>query len=214
MNVGRIMTKNTVCTNPDVSVNDARAIMRREGIGRLPVLDKNNNLVGIVTELDIINASPSAASTLDIYEMNSLLAKLKVEKVMEKDVIVATEDMMVEEAARMMADNHVSGLPVLRNDAVVGIITESDLFRFFIDVFGARSLGLRVTMYLKEKPGELASLAQKIASMGGNIITVVTCPGETADNKLCMVKVAGIKEDDFAEAVKSLDLEIVDMKIC
>ena len=214
MTVDRIMSKNTICTNPGVSVADARLIMQREGIGRLPVLDKNNNLVGIVTELDIINASPSSASTLDIYEMGQLLSKLKVEKVMEKNVLTVTESTMVEEAARIMADNHISGLPVMRNGKVVGIVTERDLFRFFIDIFGARSLGTRVTFYLREQPGELAKISKIIADNGGNIITFVTCPGSDVANKLCMVKIAGIKPERIREILALPDLDIVDVVQC
>lgn len=214
MTVDRIMSKNTICTNPGVSVADARSIMQREGIGRLPVLDKNNNLVGIVTELDIINASPSSASTLDVYEMSQLLSKLKVEKVMEKKVLTVTESTMVEEAARIMADNHISGLPVMRKDKVVGIITERDLFRFFIDIFGARSLGTRVTFYLREQPGELAKISKIIADNGGNIITFVTCPGSDVANKLCMVKVAGIHPEKIKEILAIPDLDIVDVVEC
>lgn len=214
MTVDRIMSKNTICTNPGVSVADARSIMQREGIGRLPVLDKNNNLVGIVTELDIINASPSSASTLDIYEMGQLLSKLKVEKVMKKNVLTVTESTMVEEAARIMADNHISGLPVMRNGKVVGIVTERDLFRFFIDIFGARSLGTRVTFYLREQPGELAKISKIIADNGGNIITFVTCPGSDVANKLCMVKIAGIKPERIREILALPDLDIVDVVQC
>lgn len=214
MTVDRIMSKNTICTNPGGSVADARSIMQREGIGRLPVLDKNNNLVGIVTELDIINASPSSASTLDIYEMGQLLSKLKVEKVMEKNVLTVTESTMVEEAARIMADNHISGLPVMRNGKVVGIVTERDLFRFFIDIFGARSLGTRVTFYLREQPGELAKISKIIADNGGNIITFVTCPGSDVANKLCMVKIAGIKPEKIREILALPDLDIVDVVQC
>ena len=214
MTVDRIMSKNTICTNPGVSVADARSIMQREGIGRLPVLDKNNNLVGIVTELDIINASPSSASTLDIYEMGQLLSKLKVEKVMEKNVLTVTESTMVEEAARIMADNHISGLPVMRNGKVVGIVTERDLFRFFIDIFGARSLGTRVTFYLREQPGELAKISKIIADNGGNIITFVTCPGSDVANKLRMVKIAGIKPEKIREILALPDLDIVDVVQC
>ena len=139
---------------------------------------------------------------------------MKVEKVMEKNVLTVTESTMVEEAARIMADNHISGLPVMRNGKVVGIVTERDLFRFFIDIFGARSLGTRVTFYLREQPGELAKISKIIADNGGNIITFVTCPGSDVANKLCMVKIAGIKPEKIREILALPDLDIVDVVQC
>jgi FOG: CBS domain len=142
MKVGQRMTRNPITITPDTTVPEAQAIMRREKIQRLPVVEKNGKLVGIVTSLDLIHASPSPASSLDIYEMHYLLSKLKVEKVMTKNVITVIEDLPIEEAARIMADNQISGLPVMRGEVLVGIITESDLFRLFIELFGARHRGI------------------------------------------------------------------------
>jgi acetoin utilization protein AcuB len=138
MKVGQRMTRNPITITPDVTVPEAQAIMRREKIQRLPVVDNKGQLVGIVTSLDLIHASPSPATSLDIYEMHYLLSKLHVEKVMTKNVITVTQDLPIEEAARIMVDNKISGLPVMRGDILVGIITETDLFKLFIELFGAR----------------------------------------------------------------------------
>ena len=102
MTVADVMTKNPVYINPDMSVNDVKALMTKEGVGRFPVLDKNDNLVGIVTKKDLIKAAPSSATTLDMYEISYLLSKLTVETIMEKNVTVVQESEVVEEAARIM----------------------------------------------------------------------------------------------------------------
>jgi acetoin utilization protein AcuB len=195
-----------------MSVPDARAFMKKEKVGRLPVLDKNNKLVGIVTERDLINASPSVATTLDMYEMSYLLSKLKVEKVMQKKVVTVEEDVVVEEAARIMVDNNISALPVMRDGALVGIVSDGDLYRLFINLFGARQEGVRLTILLPERTGELKVISQTIADMGGNIISLLICDGKDVTSKMCILKVSGIDRPKLVEAIQPFALEIIDVR--
>jgi acetoin utilization protein AcuB len=212
MTVGRCMTKNPVSIHPDVSVPEAQSIMRREKFHRLPVVDKAGKLVGIVTSSDLIHATPSVATALDMYELNYLISKLKIEKVMTKSVTTATEDLAIEEAARLMADKNISGLPVMRGDLLVGIITESDLFKLFIELFGARHAGIRLTVLLPEKRGELAAVATAIAKAGGNIISLATFDGEDPTNSYCTIKVEGVLRQTLLEAVTPLVERVVDVR--
>jgi len=212
MKVGQRMTRNPITITPDVTVPEAQAIMRREKIQRLPVLDNNKRLVGIVTSLDLIHASPSPATSLDIYEMHYLLSKLKVEKVMTRQVITVTEDLPIEEAARIMVDNKISGLPVMRGDILVGIITESDIFRLFIELFGARHRGIRLTLLLPEKKGELAKVANAITKCGGNIVSFAIFEGEDPTNGYCTVKVSGVDKDALLAAITPVVEKIVDVR--
>lgn len=212
MNVGQRMTKNPVTVTPDVSVPEAQAIMRREKIRRLPVLDKQGKLVGIVTSSDLIHASPSPATSLDMYELHYLLSKLKVEAVMTKNVLTVSEDLPIEEAARIMADNNISGLPVMRSNILVGIITESDLFKLFIELFGARHSGVRLTVLLPERKGELADVAGAIAKIGGNIISLATFEGEDPTNSYCTLKVEGVDSTSLVNAITPLVERIVDVR--
>lgn len=212
MTVSFVMTRNPLYIHPEMSVPDARAFMKKEKVGRLPVLDKNNKLVGIVTERDLINASPSVATTLDMYEMSYLLSKLKVEKVMQKKVITIDEDVVIEEAARIMVDNNISALPVMRGDALVGIVSDGDLYRLFIKLFGAREPGVRLTMLLAERPGELLKVSQAIVDKGGNIISLVICDGKDVTNKMCIVKVCNVSREDLLEGMKPFALEIIDIR--
>jgi len=206
------MTRNPLYIHPDMSVPDARAFMKKEKVGRLPVLDKNNKLVGIVTERDLINASPSVATTLDMYEMSYLLSKLKVEKVMQKKVVTVEEDVVVEEAARIMVDNNISALPVMRDGALVGIVSDGDLYRLFINLFGARQEGVRLTILLPERTGELKVISQTIADMGGNIISLLICDGKDVTSKMCILKVSGIDRPKLVEAIQPFALEIIDVR--
>jgi acetoin utilization protein AcuB len=186
------MTRNPVFIRPDMPVTEAQALMKREKIHHLPVLDKDEKLVGIVTEKDLLYASPSMATTLSVYEMTSLLAKLKVEKVMSREVVTVTEDVPLEEAARIMADRGIGGLPIMRGKSLVGVITESDLFRIFIELFGARQKGVRVSVTMPNQAGELARIAAAVAQAGGNIIALGTFLGEDPQNGRCTIKVDGV----------------------
>lgn len=203
------MTRNPIFIRPDTPVTEAQALMKREKIHHLPVLDKDEKLVGIVAEKDLLYASPSVATTLSVFEMTSLLAKLKVEKVMSRDVISIAEDVPLEEAARIMADRGIGGLPIVRGKAVVGIITESDLFRIFIELFGARQKGIRVTVTMPNEKGALAKLTAAVSGAGGNIIALGTYLGEDPSTGRCTVKVDGISREKLVAAltphVRSVD---------
>ncbi len=212
MKVGQRMTRNPITITPDVTVPEAQAIMRREKIQRLPVVDNKGQLVGIVTSLDLIHASPSPATSLDIYEMHYLLSKLHVEKVMTKNVITVTEDLPIEETARIMVDNKISGLPVMRGDILVGIITETDLFKLFIELFGARHKGIRLTILLPEKKGELAKVSNAITKCGGNIVSFAIFEGEDPSNGYCTLKVTGVDKATLLEAVTPAVEKIVDVR--
>jgi len=212
LNVGRCMTKNPVFVPPDISVPDAQAIMRREKIHRLPVLDKSGKLAGIVTASDLMHASAAPATALDMYELHYLISKLKVESVMTRSPLTVTEDFPIEEAARLMADNNISGLPVMRGEVIVGIITESDLFRLFIDLLGARHRGVRLTVLIPEKRGELAAVAGAVAAAGGNILSLATFEGEDPTNSYCVMKIEGVPHQKLVEVVSPHVERVVDVR--
>ncbi len=212
MIVKRRMTRNPVTIHQDVPVAEAQRLMRQEKVHRLPVLDKHKQLVGIVTEKDVLYASPSPASTLDVYEMNYLLSKLTVKHVMSSPVISIDPDATIEEAARIMVDNNIGGLSVVEDGNLVGIITESDIFKIFIELFGARERGLRISMLVPSDPGELARLAESIYGHGGNIISFGTFLGTTPSNALCIMKVTGMEKGEVLDVLKPLVIEFQDVR--
>jgi acetoin utilization protein AcuB len=212
MLVGERMSKPVITIRPETTMPEALDLMHKEHIRRLPVVNKKGELVGIVTEADLFKASPSEATTLSIYEITSLLNKLTIERIMTKKVVTVTEDTPLEEAARIMADNKFSGLPVMRGKALVGMITETSLFRIFLELLGARRAGIRVTVSMPDKPGELAGLTKAIQDLGGNIIALGTFMGESPSEGLVTFKVEGVKMDELKKTIRPLVAKIIDIR--
>lgn len=213
MTVGQRMTKNPITVRPDTPVSEAQYLMRKEKVHRFPVLDKDHRLKGIITEKDLLYAAPSPATTLDVYEMSYLLSKLKVDEVMTTEVITVTEDTTVEEAARVLVDNNIGGLPVVRGGLVVGIITESDLFKVFLEMFASRQTGVRMTMVVPEERGELAKLAGAVSALGGNIVALGTFLGDDSSQTLLTMKVQDVSAEALQKAVLPLVRKIVDTRV-
>jgi acetoin utilization protein AcuB len=211
MQVGERMSHPIISIAPDMPVHDALDMFKRERIRRAPVV-KEGKLVGIVSDKDLLNASPSPASSLSIWEMNYLLSKITVSEVMTKKVRTVTEDTPIEEAARIMADNKIGGLPVLRDGHVVGIITETDLFKIFLEFMGAREKGVRVTALIDEKPGQLARITNAIADLGGNFIAFGQFTGEDPSNRLVTFKVTGLKKDTVKKSISEIAKEVWDIR--
>lgn len=212
MLVGDRMSKPVLSVSPETPVQDALAKMRSEKVSRYPVLNKKGKLVGIVCESDLLNASPSEATTLSVWEVNYLLSKITVERVMAKNVITVTENTTLEEAARRMADHRIGGLPVLRDDAVVGIITETDLFRLFLEMMGGREQGVRISVLVKEEPGMLYRLTKAINEAGGNIISISTFAGESTEDREVTLKVSELSPDKLRAALEPVVLKVCDVR--
>jgi acetoin utilization protein AcuB len=207
------MTRNPVFIHPEVSLSEARSLMDREQVGHLPVLNKKNELAGLITRKDLLKAGPSPATSLDMYEISYLLSKLNVEKVMEKNVITVKENEVVEEAARIMADRGIGCLPVMNGPLLVGIITDTDLFHFFVNAFGARHQGIRITVNFSEKPGQLARFAGLVAERGGNIAAFVSSEGDDIAHRRATLKITGISRADVEDAARAMDgSEIEDLR--
>jgi len=206
------MSKSPVTTTPDTSVTDALRLMRESKVRRLPVMDAHGKLVGIVADQDLLYASPSPVSSLSVWEMNYLLAKLKVEEVMTRQIITVTEDTPLEEAARIMVDNKIGGLPVVRDGQLAGIITETDLFKIFVALLGGRSKGVRVTAYIPGVKGTLAKITNAIAGVGGNILAFSQSLDASGKRWQVMVKVEDVPKDKLIEVMKPVVQEIVDVR--
>lgn len=164
------MTANPVTVKLGTSVPDALSLMRERKIRRVPVLDAKGKLVGIASEKDLLFASASPATSLNVWEINSLLSKLIVDRFMSKKLITVAEDTPIEEAARIMADNKFGGLPVVRKGELVGIITETDIFRSLLEMLGGRRKGLRVMATVEGGKGTFAKVVNEIAAAGGDIV--------------------------------------------
>lgn len=211
MLVGERMSKPVITISPDMPIPDALNLMKKERIRRAPVV-KNGKLVGIVSDKDLLNASPSPVTTLSIWEMNYLLSKVTIAEVMTSNVLSVTEDTPIEQAARIMADNKIGGLPVMRDGHVVGIITETDLFKIFLELLGARESGVRVTALVDDQPGSLANITDAIAAKKGNFVAFGQFSGNSVTEKIVTFKVKGISAEDVKEAISPVVKQIRDLR--
>jgi acetoin utilization protein AcuB len=212
MFVGERMSRPVISVSPDAPINEVLAMFREEHIRRAPVM-KDGKLIGIVSERDLLNASPSEVTSLSIWELNYLISKVTVKRVMSKKVITVDQDTPIEEAARIMADKKIGGVPVVSGGKVVGIITETDLFKIFLELMGARQKALRVTATIEDKPGQLAKLTRAIAENGGNFISFGMFSGPDANSRVVTFKVEGITRNKIKEVLDPIVVKFWDMRL-
>jgi len=204
------MTRNPITIAPETSFNEALKLMKQNKIKRLIVM-KDDRIVGIVTEKDLLYASPSKATTLNVWELHYLLSKLKVEEIMTKDVVTVNENTPIEDAARIMEERDISGLPVV-DDAgkLVGIITQTDIFKVFVEIFGTKREGtIRYTMEMPNRPGELLEVAKRIYEAGGNIISIATLCEEGKDSYLATLRVENIDHEKFIKSLDEINVKLL-----
>jgi acetoin utilization protein AcuB len=206
------MSHPVITIHPEMQIQEALKMMRDQRVRRFPVVDGRGRLVGIVAERDLLHAQPSEATSLSIWEVNYLVSKITVDRVMTRKVITIAEDTPLEEAARIMADNKIGGLPVVREDKVVGIITETDLFKIFLELLGARESGVRLAVLVTNVPGELAKLTKAIYENGGNILALGTFLGESSENTEVTLKVAGVDRESLIPIIEPLVERILDVR--
>ena len=202
MTVSKNMTINPVTTTPDMGVFEAFELMKSEGVQRLPVLDCDGNLVGIISEKNITSAA--ADKEVSIVEFALLLSKIKVGDVMTKEVITVSVDDPVEMAARKMSDNDISILPVVDNNGkLVGVVSRSDLFRLLLELFGTRHYGIRVTFRIKDQKGVIAKLAIALEKIGANIVSIGNLDSDQGYSTIIM-KINGVEESLIKDALTPL----------
>ncbi len=175
------MTKNPMTVTADTKVDEVAHLMKKHNFRRLPVVD-DGKLVGFLSDSDLMRVAPSPATTLSRYEINSLLAKICVRDIMKKDVVSVNVDATIEEAALIMYKNKIGGMPVVSNmGAVVGVITETDIFKTFVDVMGLADGKTRITLEVTDKIGVVKDIAEIFGQAGVSIDSLITCKKE--DNK-------------------------------
>lgn len=178
------MTKNPVTVAPDLKIDEAAAIMKEHGFRRLPVVVQGK-VIGFLSDRDLMKVSPSPATTLSKYEINSLLAKMTVKEIMSKKVVSISVDATIEEAALLMYKEKIGGIPVVSSvGAIVGIITETDIFKTFVDVMGLIDGKTRLTIAVKDKIGVVREVSAVFSEMGLNIDSLVSCKLDSGDYEI------------------------------
>ena len=212
MLVASRMTPDPITISDDAAIDDALKLMRDRNVRRLPVVDKKGKLVGIVAEKDVLYASPSPATSLSIHEIHYLVSRIKVSEIMTKNVITVTDDTPLEEAARVMADNQIGALPVVHDGELRGIITETDLFKIFLELLGARERGVRLTIEVPEGKGMLPLISGTISRLEGHVLALTTWTGEEPGTRIVTVKVSGVDREKLVSNVGQLGIEFLDVR--
>jgi acetoin utilization protein AcuB len=207
------MSTKPVTIAASTPIAEALRTMRHADVRRMPVLDESGKLVGIVSEKDLLVASPSPASSLTASEVHYLLNHLMVSELMSTEVITISPDTPVEEAARIMADHKIGGLPVMESDRLAGIITETDVFTVLLEMFGAREKGLRMTLEIPERKGEIARISLTIAQLGGNILALGTFWGDDPNTAVVTIKVEDVEVETLLAAMRNLGLTVTDARL-
>lgn len=213
MLVSERMSHPVITVSPDTPIMDALRLMESEHIRRAPVI-KDGKLVGIVAQKDLLNASPSPVTSLSVWEIHDLVSKITIKRVMTPKVITIQEDTPLEEAARLMADHRIGGLPVLHGDKITGIITETDLFKIFLELLGAREKGVRLSMLVTNQPGEIAKISQAIFEIGGNIVALGAFAGDDLSTSVVTMKVVGPSPEQLKTTIEPLVVRLKDIRIC
>ncbi|MBW2317194.1 MAG: CBS domain-containing protein [Deltaproteobacteria bacterium] len=203
------MTTDVITVTEDMSMMKASILMKEKRIRSLPVVDEKGKLIGIVTDTDLRDASPSKATTLDVYELNYLLSSMKIKDLMTKEPAYVKPDETVEFAAILMVENKISSLPVINNkNALIGIITQTDIFKVLLNITGVYTGGIQFAFSLEDRAGSIKEPADVIRSYGGRIVSILsTAAAETAEEgrRNVYIRCGTIAEDKLRGLVKELE---------
>jgi acetoin utilization protein AcuB len=196
--------RNPVTIAPDASFYDARNLIHEKGVRHLPVVDKKGRLMGIVTDRDIREAAPSDATLLSVQELHYLLGKLKVSAFMtpKGKLITITPDAVIEEAVQLMHDHKIGCLPVLEEGKLYGIFTETDALDHFVDIFGLKQKGTRLTIALGDKPGTMLGVFEIFKKHNVNVTSMVTPSFMVEGKRIAAIR---IRTEKYEPIVKDLE---------
>jgi acetoin utilization protein AcuB len=204
MLVEKRMKADPITVGPQDSFRHAMNLIRQRGIRHLPVVD-GGRLVGIVTDRDIRQASPSSATSLELHELHYLLEKLKVGDVMTTNVVTVAPHTPIDEAARLMLQHRIGSLPVLRGTDLVGIITETDMLQAFVDVMGIHAERTRLELVLEDRAGAFVDICRIIQEQGGDIASVVTAMAthRGEQKKVMVFRLEGVSSDGLVRELEA-----------
>lgn len=212
MLAGNRMTPDVITVSSDLPITEALEQMRKDKVHRYPVVGKKGKLVGIISHTDLLYAAPSSATSLSVWEVTYLLNRITVKEVMTKDVITVQVDCPIEDAARLMRENQVGGLPVMKGKDLVGIITESDIFDIFLELLMAQEEGVRLTLLAPYFKGSMAQIASAVTAAGGLIHSFNAFIADEPENWGCVLKVADISQEELLEAIKPHVTKVLDVR--
>ena len=201
MSVKHWMTNDVITVKADTSLLKCRSLMKEKNIRRVPVVDDDNHVIGIISDRDVKGASPSKATALEVHEMQYLLAEIKAKDIMTPSPVTVKPDTTVENAAVLMVDRKIGGLPVVNDDGrMVGIITDQDIFKVLIDITGARLGGLYVALEVDDKPGAMRPVFDTLREQGARISSVLSRTPETGGKRQVFIRTMPMENGTAQEA--------------
>jgi acetoin utilization protein AcuB len=215
MRVKNRMTRNPVTANPKTTYNEAMRLMEKNDIHHLPILKKNGDLVGIVSHSDMLEAEPSRVSTLSVYEIASLLEKVTMDQLMSHPVLAIQGDCSISEAAHYMLEEDVGCLPVMDGKELIGIITDTDIFKTFVEVTGGGEAGTRIEAKLPNVMGQLAAFTKAATDAGAWIVSLALTYDESGEYFFIDMKERGGDEDKIRSLVDEMGtVEFIEFTPC
>jgi len=204
------MTSDVMTIDEETSMMKASQIMKENNIRRLPVMHKGK-LVGMVTDRDIKEASPSKATTLDVHELYYLLSELKVKDIMSKNVFTIGPEETVEKAAVKMLEHRISGLPVVNDKGkVVGVITQGDIFKVLVSLTGIYRGGIQFAFNLEDRPGSIKEVGDMIRKHGGRMVSILTSYDMCDEGcRHVYIRIKEIPEDKLKALTNDLDKNFI-----
>jgi len=199
------MSKKVITADIDDSMQNLERIIRENKVRRLPVMD-NGKLVGIITGRDMRSASASKATSLKVGELAYSMKHTKASEVMTRDPIAVPFDYTIEETAAVFLDNRISGAPVVSaKGELVGIITQTDIFRALISLTGVWERGLHLAMEIEDSPGSIRNIADVVREEGGRLVSILTAYDRAPRGyRNVYLRAYGVDRNRFSSLVKQL----------
>jgi len=210
MRVKNRMTPNPIVADLETNYNDALRLMKKNNINHLPIVDNKGRPIGIVTTGGMLRAAPSPVTTLNAFEIASLLDNVTMGSIMVSPVFAVDESCSITNAANFMLQNNIDSLLITHDEKLVGIITAADIFRIFVEITGGKQPGTRIEAKLPNQKGHLGPFIQALTNAGSYIVSLAISSSEDTDYGYMDVKERGGKEDEIRKELDKLGyVEIV-----
>jgi acetoin utilization protein AcuB len=203
--------RKVITIRPEASFYEANTLIREKGIRHLPVVDADQKLVGLLTDRDLRAAGPSQASDLSVHEIHYVLQKLKVSSFMtpREKLITVTPEVVIEEAVQLMHQHKIGCLPIVEGDRLYGIITETDILAHFVDIFGLRQKGTRLTVALEDKPGSMIGILQVLKDHNIHLISIVAPSFVAGGKRLLVLRIESEMDQEIVRELENAGYEVL-----
>ena len=202
------MSSNPTTVTVETSLKDALELVRSNPFRHLPVLNEEGKLVGIVTEKSLVYASPTSSTTLSVFEVDYILSRTTVGQVIQGEVITVEPGLPIEEAARVMIDSRIGCLPVVEDGQLIGIISDTDIFRVFVEGLGGGYPSLRITVVIPEEVGSLAHVTSGVAGLGGNIHSLGMFWDARHKDRVTAFRLEGVDRETVLQALEAEGIQV------